>query len=201
MGYHPPHYPRRHILSEYAQVGTVKSHQKISDTEGGFFGFGNSFLDDNDHFGRSVTNLGDLDGDGTNDLAVGAFGDDDGGTGRGAVWILFLNTDGTVKSHQKISDTQGGFTGTLNNEDIFGETVGNMGDLDGDGITDLVVGAAGDDDGGSDIGALWVLFLNTDGTVKSHQKISDTQGGFTGTLDDNDKFIELRVSVILMAMV
>ena len=145
-------------------------------------------LDPFDIFGEAVAGLGDLDGDGIRDLAVGMRGDDDGGSARGAVWVLFLNTDGTVKSHQKISDTQGGFTGTLNNEDIFGETVGNMGDLDGDGITDLVVGAAGDDDGGGDIGALWVLFLNTDGTVKSHQKISDTQGGFTGTLDNNDQF-------------
>ena len=55
--------------------------------------------------------LGDLDGDGVGDLAVGAPRDDDGGTDRGAVWVLFLNTDGTVKSHQKISDTEGGFTG------------------------------------------------------------------------------------------
>ena len=40
------------------------------------------------------------------DLAVGAGKDDDGGTDRGAVWVLFMNTDGTVKSHQKISNTQ-----------------------------------------------------------------------------------------------
>jgi hypothetical protein len=29
---------------------------------------------------------------------VGAARDDDGGADRGAVWILFLNSDGTVKS-------------------------------------------------------------------------------------------------------
>ena len=48
--------------------------------------------------------MGDLDGDGAVDLAVGAREDDDGGTDRGAVWILFLddcdpcdmNCDGTV---------------------------------------------------------------------------------------------------------
>ena len=63
-------------------------------------------------FGVSVDSLGDLDGDGVGDLAVGALGDDDDGTDRGAVWVQFLNADGTVKAHQKISDTQGGFTGT-----------------------------------------------------------------------------------------
>jgi hypothetical protein len=53
----------------------------------------------------------DFDGDGFGDLAVGASSDVDGGEDRGAVWILFLNANGTVKPHQKISDTQGGFTG------------------------------------------------------------------------------------------
>ena len=70
-----------------AQPGTVLSHQKISDTQGGFTGI----LDNYDHFGSSVASLGDLDGDGVGDLAVGAFGDDDGGTNRGAVWVLFLD--------------------------------------------------------------------------------------------------------------
>ena len=164
--------------------GTVKSHQKISDIEGGFTGI----LDDADLFGVSVTPLGDLDGDGVTDLAVGARQDDDGGTDHGAVWVLFLNRDGTVKSHQKISDTKGSFTGILDHEDRFGGSVALLGDLDGDGVGDLGVGALTDDDGGVDRGAAWVLFLNTDGTVKSHQKISDTEGGFTATLDDRDRF-------------
>ena len=117
--------------------GTVKAHQKISDTEGNFTGM----LDDGDYFGCSVANVGDLDGDGVTDLAVGARGDDDGGTDRGAVWMLFLNSDGTVKAHQKISDTEGNFTGTLDDGDYFGCSVANVGDLDGDGVTDLAVGA------------------------------------------------------------
>ena len=51
----------------------------------------------------------DFDGDGITDLAVGAYRDDDGGTDKGAVYILFLNDDATVKSYQKISDTAGNF--------------------------------------------------------------------------------------------
>jgi len=164
--------------------GTVKAYQKISDTEGNFIGT----LDDSDHFGSSVANIGDLNGDGVIDIAVGARLDDDGGIHRGAVWILFLNADGTVKNYQKISDTQGNFTGTLDNDDIFGNSLANIGDLNGDGVTDIAVGARQDGDGGTDRGAVWILFLNANGTVKSHQKISDTQGNFNGTLDDSDYF-------------
>jgi len=164
--------------------GTVKSHQKISDTAGNFTGT----LDVGDYWGASVTELGDLDGDGVLDIAVSAARDDDGGFNKGAVWILFLNTNGTVKSHQKISDTEGGFNGILDNEDFFGSSVSKIGDLDGDNVTDLVVGAYFDDDDGLDVGAVWILFLNSNGTVKSYQKISATEGGFIGVVDPGDNF-------------
>ena len=165
--------------------GTVKSHQKISATEGGFHGS----LDEVDYFGTSLALLPDLDGDGVNELAVGALYDDDGVDDAGAVWILFLNSDGTVKSHQKISTTEGGFTGILAQSDFFSCTMSALDDMDGDGVSELAVGAPyADDGGGFDRGALWILFLNADGTVKSHQKNSATHGDFTGELDVGDEF-------------
>ncbi len=164
--------------------GTVRSHQKISSTQGGFTGA----LRDGDQFGCSLAPLGDLDGDGIPDLAVGARMDDDGGPGRGAVWVLFLNRDGTVKTHRKISATRGGLDAALDDGDRFGESMAAIGDFNGDGVTDLVVGAEDDDDGGANRGAVWLLFLGADGGVKSHAKISSTHGGFTGILADDDDF-------------
>ena len=171
--------------------GSIKSYQKISDTQGGFTGT----LDNSDRFGVAICSLGDLDGDNITDIAVGAFQDDDGGTNRGAVWILFLDTNGTVKSQQKISATQGGFTGTLDNSDSFGYSIANIGDLNGDTIIDIAVGALYDDDGTTDAGAVWILNLDTNGTVNSHQKISATEGGFTDTLAISDVF-GVSISVI-----
>ncbi|MCH7574705.1 MAG: FG-GAP repeat protein [Candidatus Marinimicrobia bacterium] len=164
--------------------GTVKSDQKISDTEGDF----TAILDDEDLFGRSVAALGDLDNDGVTDLVVGAYGDDDGGVLRGAVYVLFMNSNGTVKSFQKISDTAGSFTATLDDGDQFGTSVAALGDLDGDTVPDMAVGVLGDGDGGTEHGAVYILFMNTNGTVKSYQKISDTEGNFTAILDDNDQY-------------
>ncbi len=165
-------------------LGAVRLSQKISDRAGEFIGN----LNDDDEFGGAVANIGDLDIDGVTDLAVGARYDDDGGDNKGAVWILFMNSDGTVKAAQKISATEGNFGGNLDDEDRFGSSVGGIGDLNGDGALDLAVGASQDDDGGSDRGAVWILFLNTDGTVSSSQKISDNAGGFSGDLSDGDRF-------------
>jgi hypothetical protein len=83
-----------------------------------------------DFFGWSVASLRDLDGNGVPDLAVGASDDDDSAFEAGAVWILFMNTDGTVAAHQKISATEGGFTGFLEELDRFGFSVAPLGDLD-----------------------------------------------------------------------
>src|SRR5262245_25698519 len=71
-------------------------------------------------------------------------------------------TPGTVAYDIHITEDRGGFTGVLDPDDLFGTSTASLGDLDGNGVGDIVVGAYGDDDGGSSKGALWVLFLDTD---------------------------------------
>ena len=97
-------------------------------------------LSDTDLFGESVANIGDLDGDGNTDIVVGAVFDDAGGNNRGAVHIIFLNADGTPKSTVEINDITANGP-VLSDTDQFGVSVANIGDLDGDGNTDIVVGA------------------------------------------------------------
>ncbi|HKQ56853.1 MAG TPA: FlgD immunoglobulin-like domain containing protein [Candidatus Eisenbacteria bacterium] len=169
-------------------TGGVLSYQKISDTQGNF----PELIINVDQFGSSVASLGDLDGAGPSAgaIAVGAVGEDDGGTDRGCVYILFLSTTGNVLSYTKISDTVGNLVSPLDNLDEFGGAVANLGDLDGTGpsVTALAVGAVGDDDGGGDRGAVYILFLSSTGTVLSERKISDTQGNFQAVLDNADDF-------------
>jgi PKD repeat protein len=164
--------------------GTVRSQRKISSVFGGFSGP----LEDGDRFGVALEGIGDLDGDGIEDLAVGAYRDDDGGMNVGAVWLLFLNSDATVRGHQKISATAGGFTGLLDDNDSFGWAIQTLGDLDGDGVSELAVAASRDDDGNIDSGAVWILFLNPNGTVKSQSKLSSSSGGALSSLERRGRF-------------
>ena len=152
----------------YAADGDVTSTEEINDSTANGPELGNTH-----NFGISIANIGDLDGDGVNDLAVGAHGDDDGGTNRGAIHILFMNTDGSIDSTVVINDSTANGPG-LSNHDKFGMSIANIGDLDGDGVNDLAVGADGDDTGGNNRGTVYILFMNTDGSIDSIEEINDS---------------------------
>ena len=128
------------------------------------------------YFGSDVSNLGDLDGDGVQDIAVGEPVNGDGGASNGVVWILNLNTNGGVKSSYKINESRFGNGDELSG-DAFGYSVANLGDLDGDGVQDIAVGEVGSDDGWTDNGAVWILNLNSNSSVKSSYKINESRFG------------------------
>ncbi|HZY80014.1 MAG TPA: FG-GAP-like repeat-containing protein, partial [Cyclobacteriaceae bacterium] len=123
--------------------GTTKGNTRISSGHANFNDATASFL------GVAIAGIGDFDGDGVRDMVVGG---DDSFANKGTIWYMLLKTDGTVKSYQKISST----SLTLDAGDFFGGSLSYMGDMDGDGNGELAVGAFGDDDGGSNKGAMWI---------------------------------------------
>ncbi|MEF8940336.1 MAG: integrin alpha, partial [Salinivenus sp.] len=91
------------LLASGPAAAQVTDEQEI--TQGDFTGI----LEDGDSFGRSVARLGDLDGDGTLEVAVGAYLDDvNGGEDVGSVWILSLDETGMVQGQQQITSGIGG---------------------------------------------------------------------------------------------
>lgn len=168
------------VATQWGPDGFVK----IEEGSGGFF----ATLDAGDRFARDHDQAGDINGDGVIDLVIGARSDDDGATDAGAVYILFMNNDGTVQSNQKISATQGGFTDTLLANNFFGYGVAGIGDYDGDNIPDIAVSAPA-----STNIALYIIHLNSNGTVKSFVKNSNIMAQGLSAVGDlnNDGRIDL----------
>lgn len=160
----------------------VLSATKIGD---GFGGFPSGQLSDFDYFGMDIENVGDIDGDGVVDLAVGAHLDDTIGTDSGGVWILFLTPNGTVKTSPPLQI----LVSPAAPGDYLGLGIAALGDFDGDTVPDIAVSATRRDVGGPDRGAVWVLTLNANGTIKTQTEISPGVGGLpSDLLEDDDRF-------------
>ena len=160
------------------------SFVKIADGLNGF----NAELDSGDRFSRDHDQAGDINGDGVIDIVIGARSDDDGATDAGALYIVFMNSDGTVQSNQKISQTEGGFNETLLQSNFFGYGVAGIGDYDEDGIPDIAASAPSTANAG-----IYIIHLNRDGTVKNFVKNSTiTAQGLSAIGDlNNDGRIDL----------
>ena len=93
----------------------------------------------NDRFGYAVSSAGDVDGDGTTDLLVGAVGRDANGVDSGRASVIASSDGSTIRTYD------GRAPG-----DLFGAGVDKTADLDGDGVVDHLVGArnGGRQDGG-----------------------------------------------------
>ncbi len=157
---------------------------KIENGSGGMM----ADLEPGDRFSRDHDQAGDINGDGVIDLVIGARSDDDGATDAGAIYIAFMNSDGTVQSNQKISMLEGGFNETLLANNFFGYGVAGIGDYDNDGIPDIAASAPA-----STNRALYIIHLNSNGTVKNFVKNSNiTAQGLSAIGDiNNDGRIDL----------
>jgi hypothetical protein len=133
--------------------------------------------------GYSVSSAGDVNGDGLDDLIVGAKNAAPNGiTNAGASYVVFGKAGGTPIN---LSDVAGGNSNlgfVINGagaNDQSGRSVRSAGDVNGDGLDDLIIGARYADANGTDSGASYVVFGKTDGTkVELSAIVSGDGGGF-----------------------
>lgn len=166
------------------EEGRVAHEQKV----GSSTGWPGNPLGPRELFGMDIAVLGDISSppDGTVEIAVGAPGSDPPGSGiPGSVYVLSLDADLEVQSFVRISDGSGGLNASLPVDGEFGYAVASVGDVDGDLVPDLAVGAIRSD---GTKGAVFLLLINADGTVRSHVRIADGAGGFPDPLASGSLF-------------
>ncbi|WP_052055707.1 FG-GAP repeat protein [Myxosarcina sp. GI1] len=95
-----------------------------------------------DGLGSSVSNAGDVNGDGIDDLIIGAPGTDPAGESYVIFGSSGVGSDGNVKP-SSLDGSNGFVIKGSDSDDNLGSSVSNAGDVNGDGIDDLIVGAPG----------------------------------------------------------
>jgi len=141
-----------------------------------FLGDGTNPIDGlDDHFGCAVSWIGDLDGDGHDEVFVGAFKDDNYGNFNSGMIRIFSGADGSLM-HQDDGEAEG---------DRMGIFVRGTGDITGDGVPDYMMGVYKDDNtffnagsirvhSGADHSLVWML----DG--QSYHALLGWSGDFVG---------------------
>ncbi|MBN2384720.1 FG-GAP repeat protein [bacterium] len=118
------------------------------------------------HLGTSVSLAGDVNGDGYSDIIVGAPAYSDGESREGAAFIFFGSASGfsTISQWSAQSDQVGA---------QFGQTVATAGDVNGDGFSDIVIGAPWYDTGLANVGQAFLYF----GAASSVSSVAWTSHG------------------------
>ena len=109
----------------------------------------------------SVSNAGDVNGDGVDDLIVGA---------NSEGYVVFGNNSGFPSSLDlsTLNGTNGFVINGVDGGDFLGGSVSNAGDVNGDGVDDLIIGASGSDpNGNSGAGRSYVVYGNNSGVSPS----------------------------------
>jgi hypothetical protein len=124
-------------LNKVQQIPAIKIHSNALGSEAPKISLGRSSfaLNANANFGSSVSSAGDVNGDGYSDVIVGAPNFSGAFSGEGAAYLYMGSPTGLNLSSANWNAT-GGMVGSK-----FGSSVATAGDVNGDGFSDVLVGA------------------------------------------------------------
>ena len=170
------------VFGQAAGFGATVDLTTIAAGTGGFVIQG---IDTGDESGFSVASAGDINGDGFDDLLVGArYGDraDNAAGSAGETYVIFGKAApffGGVSLASIAAGTGGFVVYGQYTGDVSGMSVASAGDIDGDGFDDVVISARYGDRGGSYAGQSYVLFGRNFTNTLSHLGTA-TGGTLTG---------------------
>ncbi len=156
----------------YLVYGGASGTASLADADATFTG-----ASDNDFAGFALAGAGDVDGDGYDDMLIGAYQEDSGGSNAGAAYLILGPSSGTTS----LSDADAVLLGGAD-DDKAGFAVSSAGDFSGDGTPDLLISAYQEDSGASNAGAIYLLTSSVSGS----SDLADADVIFTGvTADDS----------------
>ena len=113
-----------------------------------------------DYSGSSVSSAGDINGDGYDDIIIGAWGADPNGSSSGSSYIVFGKESGFNRAIElsELNGRDGFRLDGENADDVSGVSVTSAGDFNGDGYDDIIIGAPDADPNGGPSGSSYVVF-------------------------------------------
>ncbi|GGB93582.1 FG-GAP-like repeat-containing protein [Dyadobacter sediminis] len=118
--------------------------------------------------GHAVSSAGDVNGDGYSDIVAGAYQYDKGETNEGAALVYKGSANGIIKDAVILESNQA--------EAQFGMAVASAGDVNGDGYSDLIIGARNYDNGQANEGAAFVYLGSAEGiNMEASSKLESNQ--------------------------
>ena len=131
--------------------------------------------------GRSLSGAGDVNGDGLDDILIGASVNDEGGENAGQVHLILGRTTGW-KRDTDLSLSDASFLGETEG-DLLGKSISGVGDVNGDGYDDILIAAEAYDEESPD----WIhayLFFGRPTGWRADMEMSMANASFTDCSDD-----------------
>ena len=147
-------------------------------------GFVINGIDEDDGSGRSVSSAGDVNGDGFDDILIGAPNADPNGNYKAGESYVVFGSGNPFNPSLNLSSLDGTNGFVINGSDLLdqlGSSVSSAGDVNGDGFDDILIGASwADPNGNTRAGESYVVFGSSSGFGSSLDLSS---------LDKNDGFV------------
>jgi hypothetical protein len=166
-----------------ARASGFRRDSFLKDSQASFLGEAAS-----DYAGRPVARAGDVNGDGYDDILIGAYGNDEGGATAGKVYLIFGKPSGWTRDFS-LSNANASFLGEAADDRVGFSVAGagaiaGAGDVNGDGYDDILIGAYGNDQAAFDAGKAYLIFGKPSGWARD-VSLSNADASFLGEAASN----------------